>query len=221
VTDTSPSKMQELLAAEFDRQGWEYDLTIGSALIEEIERVGTVDPEHLASLVPSAFVSRHGTTRPLVAAALGRALGGRRPKRDTERAATLVFADHRTYEVNLGPGAAISHSNLNLGDGQQINVNVEGAREDVLAAVDAIVSAGLTGEWNDDAVRELGAVLDTRDDLTLQDVTATVIATVERERPSQGRAKQLLDRIAVSGLGGLLTIGLSSGIGEVFSQLPL
>jgi hypothetical protein len=220
MTPTTPEEMQRLLAHAFDRQGWEYDLTLGRTLLAEIERAGGVDADALARQVPTLFIERNHTSRPNVAAVIERAVGGRSVKRG-EGATTLVFADNRRYEVRLARGAQITNSNLNLGDGTQVNINLEASKEDVMAAIEVILRAGLTGEWNEDAARELASVIESRNDVDFEDVREITAEVVEVEEPTQGKVKALLGKIAVSGLGGALGTGISSGLGEMLGQLPM
>jgi hypothetical protein len=207
MTDSTPSELQRLVAGEFDRQRWEYDLTIGQTLLAEIERSGEVNAARLAERLPAEFFHRNRTSRENVVAAIERAVGGRSPKR-REAAATLVFADNRRYEVKLGRGA-------------QINNNLEASKEDVLAAVEAMLGAGLAGDWNQDAARDLAAVIESRDDLDFDDVREITAEVVRAEQPKQGRVKELLGKIATGGLGGALGTGISTGLGELIGQLPM
>lgn len=221
MSDATPSELQRLIAAEFDQQRWEYDLNVGDSLVAEIERTGDVVPDKLVQRLPAAFFQRNRTTRELVAAAITRAVGGRTPKRPEEPVqSTLVFDNSRHYEVTLGKGAQITNSQLNVGEGTQINVSVQASRDDVLAAVEALLRAGLAGDWNDDAARELATVLGGRDDIGYEDVQEITAEVVRTEQPRQGHVKELLWKIATSGLGGALATGISAGAGELIHLLP-
>jgi hypothetical protein len=221
VSDAAPSELQRLIAAEFDRQRWEYDLGVGESIVAEIERTGEVIPDQLVQRLPAAFFRRNCTSRDLVASAIGRAVGGRTPKRPEEPAQrTLIFDNSRHYDVKLGTGAQITNSQLNVGEGTQINVSVQGSKEDVLAAVEALLRAGLAGDWNIDAARELATVIDSRDDVGYEEVQAVTAEVVQDDQPKQGRVKELLLKITTSGLGGALATGISAGAGELIHQLP-
>lgn len=219
MSDTTPAEMQRLIADAFDRQGWEYDLTLGRTLLAEIVRTGGVDPEALVRRVPAEFIERNRTSRSTVAVVIERAVGGRSIKRDKAAHATVVINDNR-YQVNLSGRAQIKNSNLNVGDGTQINVNVEASKGDLLAAVEAVVRAGLADDWNEDAARDLASIVDGRDDIDLNDVREITAEVVKAEQPKQGKVKALLGKIAVSGVGGALGTGLSAGLGELLTQLP-
>jgi hypothetical protein len=220
MSETTPARMQRLIADAFDKQGWEYDLTLGPTLVAEIEHEGTVDAERLVRRVPAAFIERNRTTRSTVAAVIDRAVGGHSLKRD-EAVTTLVFADNRRYEVRLGRGAQIHNSNLNVGEGMQVNVDLKAREDDILAAVESILRAALAGDWNEEAARDLASVIDSRDDIDLDDVRELAAEVVQTEQPKQGRVKALLGKIAVSGLGGALGTGLSAGLGTLLTQLPI
>src|SRR5450759_3368134 len=51
MTPTTRSEMQRLLASEFERHGWTYDLNVAPAILDEVERTGIVEPDRLASKV--------------------------------------------------------------------------------------------------------------------------------------------------------------------------
>jgi hypothetical protein len=219
MTKATPAEMQRLIADAFDRQGWEYDLTLGRTLVAEIERAGGVDAEALARHVPAAFIERNRTSRSSVAAAIERAVGDRQVKPEAAQA-TVVINDNR-YQVNVSGASQISNSRLNVGDGTQINVDVNASKENVLAAIEALLRSGLTDAWNADAARDLASVIDQRDDIDVEDVREITTEVVKAERPKQGRVRTMLNEIAVSGLGGALSTGISSGLGEFIAQLPI
>lgn len=221
MTGATPSELQRLIAAEFDRQRWEYDLSVGESIVAEIERAGEVAADQLVQRLPPEFFQRNRTSRDLVAAAIGRAIGGRRPKRPQPTHSTLVFDNRRHYEITLGKSAQITNSQLNVGEGTQINVSVQANKDDVLAAVEALLRAGLAGDWNNDAARELATVIDRRDDIGYEDVQEITAEVVQVEQPKQGRVRELMTKIAVGGIGGALGTGISAGAGEILQQLPI
>lgn len=219
MTETAPSELQRLLATEFDRHRWEYDLAIGQQLVAEIERSGQVEGQSLAQVVPAEFFHRNRVSRANVAAAIERAVGGRTPNRRFA-VATLVFTDNRRYELKLEGGAHFTNSKLNLGSGTQINVERDASRDDVLAAVEAILRAGLADDWNDTAAHDLASLIESRGDVDVNDIREITAEIVEAEQPKRGRVKDLLGKVAIGGLGGALGTGLSAGLGELINQLP-
>jgi hypothetical protein len=219
MSAASRSELQSLLAAEFDRQGWQFDLTIGRKLLDMIGAQGQVDGLRLAETLPAEFFSRNRTSKELVGSAIEGAIGGRSVAAEPTPAATITI-DNR-YQVNVGQGGQISGSNLNVGDGVQINVDVNASKEDVLTGVEAVLRGGLMGEWNDDAARALASVIESRDDIDFEDVRRVTTEVVTVEQPKQNRVKELLGRIAAGGVAGALGTGLSAGLGELLSQLPI
>jgi hypothetical protein len=219
VSDTTPAAMQRLIAAEFERHGWDYDLSVGRAIVEAAEERGGVVGTELAAKVSAEFLARHRTTREDVASAIDSAIGGRQVKREAAQA-TVVINDNR-YQVNLSGGSQIEDSKLNIGDGTQINVDVKASKENILAAVEALVRSGLADSWNTGAARDLATVIDQRDDIDVEDVREITTEVVKAEQPKQGRVRTMLNAIAVSGLAGALSTGISSGLGELIGQLPL
>jgi hypothetical protein len=219
VSEATPAELQRLLAGEFENRGWEYDMTVGADLVGEIERRGAVEPEALAARISGTWLTRNGATREQVAAAIQRAIGGRTPKPD-ELAVTVLNSDNRSYSLHVEAGAQITGSQVNLG-GTQINIRADAPKEDVLAGVVAIVRAGLAGNWDGDAARELGAVIDARGDIVLADVEAVVSEVVEDEPPEPGRARRMIESISTQGLGGALGTGISAVVGALIRNPPV
>jgi hypothetical protein len=134
--------------------------------------------------------------------------------------ATIVIRG-TNYQLNVGAGASIVNSSINLGEGTQVNVGGDAKREDVLLAVEAIVRAGLTGNWSDDAGRDLAEIVNARSDLVYEDVQRVVVDVVDAEQPAKQRVNEFLVRIAASGLSGALATGIAAGLGEAITHLPL
>jgi hypothetical protein len=205
----TPSEMQRRIATEFERNGWEYDLTVGTELVAAIERSGSADAAALVQRIPSDFLARNNATREDVAAAIERAVGGASVERETA-AATLVINDNR-YSINQGPGATIAGSTINVG-GTQINVSVDVEKQDVLAAAETLIRAGLTGSWNSAAARDLAAVIDQRGDVTVDEIRELTAEIATTEKPTSGRVRDFLTEIAANALGGALSVGISAGL---------
>lgn len=74
---------------------------------------------------------------------------------------------------------------------------------------------------NADAARDLASVIDEREDIDVDDVREITTDVVNAEQPQQGRVRTMLNQIAVSGLGGALSTGISLGLGELIGQLPM
>lgn len=203
-----PAEAQRRLAGEFERHGWEYDLIVGRSIVEAAQGQRAADPGDLASLVTAQFLERNATTREDVAAAIREAFGDRMVGASDQPASITI--NNQTYSVNVG---TITGSNVNIGPGTQINVDASAHKDDVLAAVATVVAAGLAGDWNVDAARELAVAVDARDDVTLQDIEQATREVAEVEQPDKGRIRDLLERIAVSGVGGALATGIVAVLG--------
>lgn len=219
MTETSPARMQSLLAAEFERQAWEWDLTVGSGIVEEVERSGRVDAERLARRVPADFFARARTNRHELATAIDSALGGSTPSAPAHAAPTTLIVGGTHHTLTMGAGATLSGSRFTVG-GTQINIEADTNKQEVLAAVAALVQAGLANQWNADAAGALAQTINARDDIDVEDVQEVTGEIVKREAPRQGGAKAFLAKVAAGGLGGALGTGISAGIGEVLAQLP-
>lgn len=132
-------------------------------------------------------------------------------RREAAQPTTLVINDRR-FSVNLGPGARIESSNINVG-GTQIVVDVSVEKSDVLAAVETLIRAGLAGEWDAAAARELAKVIDERSDVTVNDVHESTAEVVQAEKPRSERIKGFLADMAANAIGGALGTGISAGLG--------
>jgi hypothetical protein len=132
VTETPPSGLRRLLAGEFERRGWEWDIAEGGALVDAIGDSDRVDPQQLAQRVSGTYLQRVGADRADIADAIQNALGGRVPGVEEERPpVTLVFQNDNRHQLNMGAGAQITGSQVNVG-GTQINVRVDSPKEDAL-----------------------------------------------------------------------------------------
>jgi hypothetical protein len=76
LSGPTAAQMQRLLAEEFERRGWEYDLSTGRAIVDEITRFGSVDAHALAQVVPGGFLARARATRRDIEDAIVTALRG-------------------------------------------------------------------------------------------------------------------------------------------------
>jgi hypothetical protein len=217
VSDATPTTMQRLLAGEFERRGWPYDLAVMGDLIDAITSAGSVDPAALARRVPARYRDSNDVSVDDLEDAIRRALGGRTPATEP-RAVTLVINDH-SHRLTLEKGASIRDSNINV-SGTQIVVQSTATKDEVLAGVAALVRAGLAGGWNVDAARELADLIDARDDVAYEDVHDVTVEVLDEQSPKRSRAKELLGQIAASGIGGALSTGITAGVGELLGQLP-
>jgi citrate lyase alpha subunit len=69
--------------------------------------------------------------------------------------------------------------------------------------------------------RALGEVIDERADLSYQDVQQVTTEVVKAEQPTMERIKGFIGRIAVSGLSGALSSGVTTGLGEALAHIHL
>ncbi|HVV58304.1 MAG TPA: hypothetical protein VHC45_08065 [Gaiellaceae bacterium] len=208
------------MAIAFDAQGWQYDMSVGPMLVEVAKSGAQTDGSKLAQALPRTFFDRNRVTRDAVASVLARAVGGRTVEEEVAMPATIVIGGNN-YQLNMGAGASIVNSNVNLGEGSQISVTSGGDKQEVLLAVEAIVRAGLAGDWSDDAAKDLASLIAGRADLRYEDVQAVALEVARREQPTKERLKGFLARIAASGISGALATGLTAGLAEAMHLLPL
>lgn len=214
----SPSGLLRLVAAEFDRRGWEYDLTIGQTILDDIERVGYADPPSIAQRLPGSFYRRQGTTREVLESVIARTIGHfRLESRDASSQVTVV-TDNRSYKVSITGSA--SDTNINLGDGRQANVTISADKSEILLAVETLIVGALSDGLDADLARELANTIQLRDDVTAADVHEVALAAVVAKLPKRHAAIQLARDIVAAGLGGALGTGIASAIAEVIGSLP-
>jgi hypothetical protein len=219
MSTATPAEFQRLIATAFDSQGWEYDLAVGRQLVDAVRKQRGVDATRLVGVLPGTFFERNRVSKSVVATVIERALVGQSLREESRMPTTIVIAGNN-YQVNVGEGASIVNSNLNLGEGTQIVASSDADKQDVLLAVEAIVRAGLAGDWNDEAAKELAALVDSRSDLDYEDVQKVASDLVKAEQPSKQHVKDFLTRIATSGLAGALATGITTGVGEAVTHLP-
>lgn len=116
MTTATPTELQRRIAAAFDAQGWEYDLSIGSKIVETLRKRGTVEPAQFVLLLPGTFFDHNRVDRALVEKAIAHAIGGRSLKEESQVSATIIIGSNN-YQLNVGAGASIVNSNINLGGG--------------------------------------------------------------------------------------------------------
>lgn len=220
MTSTSVADLRNRLAAEFEARGWEYEPVAGQAILDGVVSDGHVDAAAIARRVPRDFLRRQGADQGSLANAIERAIGGWTP--DPERTSVpMLTIDNRSYHLGLGVGAQITGGQINVG-GTQINVRADTAQEEVLAAVRALVLAGLEGHWNPDAARHLGAVIDDRDDVGFEQVRSAAVDAAETvaDPVDDERVRGMLQSISEQGLGGALGTGIAAVAGALIRNPP-
>jgi hypothetical protein len=208
------SELQRRLANEFAAQGWPYEHEIGPILIDAVERRGPMDGKTLVRQVPADYFDRHTIARDQMVKSLDRALGGLAVEPGAGTSTSVVINDHR-YSIQIGEGASVSSSQINTA-GNQMTIQPQSSKDDVLATTVALVRAGLAGGWNEAAALDLSRVIDARDDIDIEDVRSAVHHAVEAEKPDKARIKQLVMSISTSALAGALSTGIVAGLGALF-----
>jgi len=220
VTDATPADLQRALAHEFERRGWEYDMAVGTDIVQEVERRGAVDPPVLAQQLSGTWLEQNRTTRDDVAGAIARAFGGLTPTRGAPSDVALSI-DNRSYTLRMESGSQITSSQVNVG-GTQINIQPGVSKDEILAGVRALLQAGLGGDWNPEAAADLAATIEARDDIGFEDIEALAVEIAETasEPPDEGRVRSMLSSITEQGVGGALATGISAGLGWLIRNPP-
>jgi hypothetical protein len=208
------AELQRRLAGEFVAQGWPYEHDLAPALLDSVESDGASDGAALIRKVPADYLDRHGIAREQMVRVLDRALGGQTIEAGSA-AATLIVINNNPYSINIGDAASVSNSQLNTA-GNQMVVQAETSKEDVLATAMTLVRAGLTGDWNDAAARDLSEVIDGRADIGIEDIREMVRQVIEDDKPEKGRVKALVEKISAGAITGALSTGIIAALGALF-----
>jgi hypothetical protein len=209
VSAADRAEMQRLLAAAFERRGWEYDLETVPAILGEVERTGAVGPTQLAGRVSSQYLNRVGASRGDMADAIAEAIGGR-TLAPQPSAAPAVTIDNRN-SINFGPGAQIGGS-ANLNTGSQISVRGDSPKEDVLDAIATLVTAGLGGEWNTEEADELDRAIAGREDIAAADVQAVTVRAAENAGGDGVSRKAFAQQLAAEAGSSLLVAAILAAV---------
>jgi hypothetical protein len=213
------SEAQTRLAAEFERRGWEYEIVLGSDLIDAIENIGTGDAEAIAARAPADWLARQSANREQLAVAIQNAVGGHQlTDLAPESSLVLSFADNRTYTLSVSGSARIENSSVNLG-GTQVNLDGGADRQELLTALVAVIRAGLAGHWNSEAALAVGQAIEAAQELSVDDVRGAVVEAGRSEDLDRGRISELAERVAVSGLGSLVSTAIGLGLGDLIHLL--
>jgi hypothetical protein len=164
--------------------------------------------------LPSDYLDRNGIDRQQMVGVLDRALGGVSVDAGLGNTTSVVINDNR-FAIQVGPGASVSSSQFNTA-GNQIVVQTESSKKDVLAVARALVRAGLSGDWNAAAARDLSQLVDARSDISIEDVREMVRQVAEEEKPEKGRVKEMLTKVSTSAIAGALSTGIIAGLGALF-----
>lgn len=207
------AELQRSLAEAFEAQGWPYERAFAPALLKHMERLGASDGATLAQHVSADFLDRHNISRDHMGRVLDKAIGGKKLERNAPSETTLVFTDNR-HSIQIGDHAQVTNSPLNTGN--QIVVQPGASKEELLAAVSALVRGGLSDDWNDDAAQQLAQVIDGREDITIEDVRDAARDAAEVEQAEPGKVKALLAKIAVGATSSVLSTGVIAALGGLF-----
>jgi hypothetical protein len=220
MTQLTPADLERLLAHEFDRQGWQYELGLGKNLVVAAVDHGSVDGATLSALVPSEFFSRNCATREHLAAAIDRVAGGAPIAAEVvPPSIQITVQSGDSYTVDIGAGANFQNSPLNVGPGTQLQVNSQCTSGELTTVLGALVAAGLGGEWDQDAARAIGASIEEQGKLSLEEAKAAVLEAGKEIAPEASRIREFTEKVAVSGLGSFLTTAISLGLGDLLHLL--
>jgi hypothetical protein len=216
----STDRIETLLAAEFDRQGWEWGLDIGQMLLGAVEPLGRIDGEALAARIPADFLQRNRTTPKNVAAAIDRVAGGLSVAPESPQTSVQITVQSGdTYNVSFGANANLQNSPFNIGPGMQLKIDSSSPPEDLAAALGALVAAGLAGEWDEQAARAIGGSIEDQQKISLDEARAAVLEAGREVATEPSAVRGFIEKVAVSGLGSFLTTAMSLGLTDLLHLL--
>lgn len=215
-------RMRAALAAEWEANGWEWDMQIGGLILDRVAADGSVDPKAIAAALPRSYMNRYGSDREFLADAIERAIGGESIETDPVGASSTVIINGDTYSPSfeLSEGAKIANSPIKVGPGPQTNINVDASREAVFNGIEALLRSGLTGSWDAAAARALGEVIEARGDLSAEQISDFTQEVGEVERPEPERIRALLEHVAIGAASSTLGQGLTAGLGLLLQNPP-
>ncbi len=210
------ARMRSRLAGEWEAMGWEWDLQIGGLILDRIATDGVVDASALAAVLPASYLSRYDTDRETLAEVIDRALGGETLDTDAASTGTVVVnGDSFNLTFNLADNAKIENSPFNIGSGTQINLDAGAGREELLYALRALLAAGLSGGWDAAAALALGRAIEEQGLLSTEDVRGAALEAGELTGADSSKVRELIEKVAVSGLGGFLATSLGFGLSDL------
>jgi hypothetical protein len=217
------ARMRARLAAEWEANGWEWDLQIGGLILDRIGAAGNVDAAAIAAALPGSYLARYGTDRDELAEAISRAIGGESLDADQATSTSTVIVNGATYNLSfhLSDNAQIENSPFNVGAGTQINVDASGDREELLRAVQALLAAGLSDNWDEGAAAAIDAAIAERDDIGAEDVKDAVIKAGKVTAAEPSRIRNLLEKVAVGAATSTLGAGITAGLGLLLANPPI
>jgi hypothetical protein len=199
-----------LLGDEFEARGWRDDDDLALTITQEMVVRGGLDLAAALQVDSATFRTRNNASKAELREAVGTAFADRTLAEEAPNGIS-VSAGGDVYVLQAN--RAVFHGPVNQGG---VQINLDGASADeLLTAVGALVVSGLRGDWNPDLAGALSAQLDQRDDIDLDRVQAAVVEAAEAEEPEPGRVRELIEKVAVSGIGSFLSAALSSGLGQI------
>jgi hypothetical protein len=132
VKEVSPEVACNRIVSEFERRGWDRELTVASDLVRCVARQGGVpaDVDKLAKAVPSFFLAVNRTERADVRDALQRALAGYRIVEDSPRiSATHVYGDNT--QVFVGRNRVTNEKKIQINNFGQFAGNIDSSNSEV------------------------------------------------------------------------------------------
>lgn len=208
--------MRSKLAAEWEAMGWEWDLQIGGLILDRVAEAGAVDSDALAGALPGSYLVRYGASREDISSSISRAIGGETLDAESaERSTVSVIVSGDSYTLNFGNNARIENSAVNVGRGAQIKIDATADRNDLINALSVLVASGLAGRWDERAAHAIGGAIEEKDLLSLEDVRAAVVGAGQEAGVDASGIQELLEKVAVGGLGSFLATGLSSGLTDL------
>jgi hypothetical protein len=206
------AELQRRLSDAFSGQGWPYEAVVREGVLARVERAGAVSGDELSHCVPPDYLDRHGMTREQMARVLDQAVGGQSLIPEQTGATTIQITDNR-HAVIVGDHVTVTDSTINTGN--QMTTGAEASRDEILAAVGALLRAGFEDRWDDPAASDLSRVIDTRDDVTLEDVRGTAIEVARAENVEPGKVKALIGKISTGAASGLMSGGIIAALGAL------
>jgi hypothetical protein len=197
------------LGDEFERRGWDDDDHLALAITRAASAARSLDATSAATLASSLYLARNNIDLATLQRAIAAVFAGmtlREPDYDETRAVADV---HNSIQIS---GDRNVVSNVNLG-GRVFSLSMGSPKEEVLAAVEALVGDALSSGLSADDLLAISQMIDGRQDLAGAELEQAVLGTIREVGPEPGRLAEFRDAVLTSAASGILVQAIIAAAG--------
>jgi hypothetical protein len=207
-TDIDARGLLRAIGDEFQSRGWSDNSDLALKITQDAQTLRRLDAKAAAALANRGFLLRNRTSRAKLRGALASVFAGRNLlDPDLDHPHTMPAPQH----TNITIGDGNTGVNINVG-GQQVNVTVQSAKDDVLAGVAALLRDALQGELPATQFTQLDQLISAREDFDQKDIETITAEVIEQGDPPPSKLAQLRNSVMTSAASGLLVQGIIAGL---------